>query len=272
MTTTTVRIAARQGSGRYGLLLWQLWLPVVAFVLVWVISAGSTSFYFPPASRVAEVTVNTWFWEGIRTEMVPSLVRLVIGYGLAVVVGVALGVALGILRPLESATRPVVETVRAVPGVALLPIAMMFFGTGEVMKITMIAFISLWPIFLNTVEGVRSIDPTLTSVVRVYRLSPFATFRFVYLPAALPQIFAGARIALAIAVAVMVAVEMFGTPGGLGYFIRNAQQTFRIAEMWSGLLMLGIFGYLLNIAFRLLEHRVLRWNYRRIAHLKGSSQ
>lgn len=272
MTTTSIRTVAARGTRPFGRVLWQLWLPLLVLVVAWFATSGSTSFYFPPASRVAQTTAHTWFWAGVQEEMVPSLLRLLAGYGLAVVLGILLGVALGVFRQVEHATRPVVEIIRAVPGVALLPIAMMFFGAGEAMKITMIAFISLWPILLNTVEGVRSIDPVLLSVMRVFRFPQRERFRFVYLPAALPQVFAGARISLAIAVAVMVAVEMFGTPGGLGYFIRDAQQTFRIADMWSGLLVLGVFGYLLNITFRLIEHRVLRWHHRRITHLKGSAQ
>lgn len=268
--TTTIRTGGGGNGAPLRGILWRIWLPLLVVAGVWVATAGSTAFYFPPASRVVGATADIWFWEGVRTELVPSLVRLVTGYAIAMVVGVGLGVVLGLLRPVESATRPLVEMIRAIPGVALLPIAMMFFGTGETMKVTMIAFVAMWPIFLNTIEGVRSADPVLVATARVYRLSAGDRFRFLFLPAALPQVFAGARIALAIAVAVMVAVEMFGTPGGLGYFIRDGQQTFRIAEMWSGLVILGLFGYTLNLVFRLVERRVLRWNHRRIAHAKGS--
>jgi len=129
----------------------------------------------------------------------------------------------------------------------------------------------MWPILLNTIEGVRSIDPTLRSVMATFRITRRDRFQHVFLPQAMPQVFAGARIGLAISIAVMVVVEMFGTPGGIGYFIRHAQQTFRVVDMWTGLVILGIFGYLLNILFRILERRVLHWYHAMIAQAQGAS-
>ena len=252
-------------------LLWQAWLPMAVLAVIWVLSTHSTSFYFPPAEDVFKKTSQIWFPDGLVTELLPSLARLALGFATAVLLGIILGVLLGLAKPAEVAVRPLTETARAIPGVALLPIAMMFFGTGESMKLVMIVFISMWPIVLNTIEGVRSVDPALRSVMASFRITPMDRFRSVYLPAAMPQIFSGARIALAIAVAVMVAVEMYGTPGGIGYFIRNAQQTFRIVDMWTGLVILGLFGYLLNIVFRLLEGRVLRWHKRMVKHVQGES-
>ncbi|MEE2529228.1 ABC transporter permease [Pseudarthrobacter sp. J75] len=262
----------RRNSGKYWKkVVWYSWLPVLVLAAAWLISANSTAFYFPPAQTVFAKTADIWFFDGIISDMLPSLGRLVLGFTLAVVIGVLLGLLLGRFKTAEVAARPITEVVRAMPGVALLPIAMMFFGTGEAMKLVMIIFISMWPIVLNTIEGVRSIEPTLHSVRASFRLKPMDNFRFVFLPAAMPQVFAGARTSLAISVAVMVAVEMFGTPGGLGYFIRNAQQTFRIIDMWTGLLVLGIFGYLLNVGFRTLEGRVLRWHHNMVKHQQGGS-
>lgn len=252
-------------------LLWQAWLPVTVLAVIWVLSAQSTSFYFPPAENVFKKTAQVWFPDALVTDLLPSLTRLAIGFAIAVVLGILLGVILGLMPPAEVAMRPLTETARAIPGVALLPISMMFFGTGESMKLVMIIFISMWPIVLNTIEGVRSVDPALRNVMDSFRITPMDRFRNVYLPAAMPQIFSGARIALAIAVAVMVAVEMYGTPGGIGYFIRNAQQTFRIVDMWTGLVILGLFGYLLNVVFRILEDRILRWHKRMIKHVQGES-
>lgn len=262
-------------SGRQGQwwksLLWQAWLPVLIVLLIWFVSPHITSIYFPAASKVVEETWSIWFPGALITELLPSIYRLAIGFGLAIVLGVALGVFLGLFRPAEVAFRPLTETARAIPGVALLPIAMMFFGTGDSMKLVMIIFISMWPIVLNTVEGVRSVDPELHKVMNSFRIKPMDRFNKVYLPAAMPQIFSGVRISLAVAVAVMIAVEMFGTPGGIGYFIRDAQQTFRIVDMWTGLLILGLFGYFLNLVFRLLEARILRWHKRMVKHVQGES-
>jgi ABC-type nitrate/sulfonate/bicarbonate transport system permease component len=252
--------------------LWFAWLPVLALVAVWVLSGLSTSFYFPPASTVLEQTWTVWFVDGgIVTDLWPSFLRLLFGFLIAVVIGVALGVLLGLVRPLESAVRPLTDAARAIPGAALMPIAMMFFGLGQEMKLAMIAFISMWPIFLNTLEGVRSVDPTLRNVMSTFRISKWDRFAHVFLPQAAPQVFAGARIGLAISIAVMIVVEMFGTPGGIGYFIRHAQQTFRIVDMWTGLVILGIFGYLINVLYRMFEKRVLHWYHAMIAQTQGAS-
>ena len=253
-------------------IIWFSWLPVAAFVLIWIFSGMSTSFYLPSAQVVLEQTWQVWFVEGgIAENLVPSLIRLVAGFALAVALGVGFGVLLGLVRPLESAVRPLTDAARTIPGAALLPIAIMFFGLGDAMKIAMIAFISMWPILLNTIEGVRSIDPTLRSVMATFRNTRRDRLQHVFLPQAMPQVFAGARIGLAISIAVMVVVEMFGTPGGIGYFIRHAQQTFRVVDMWTGLVILGIFGYLLNILFRILERRVLHWYHAMIAQAQGAS-
>lgn len=250
----------------------QLWFPAVVIVATFVISSFSTSFYFPPAATVVDKTLDVWFWGGIINDLIPSFIRLTVGFLAAVAIGILLGIVLGVLRPLETAVRPLTEAARAIPGVALLPIFMMFFGTGEAMKIGMIIFITMWPVLLNTIEGVRAIEPTLHRVVGVFRITTWHRFRYVYLPAALPQVFAGARIGLAIAVAVMVAVEMFGTPGGVGYFIRSSQQTFKIVDMWTGMLVLGIFGYVLNVGFRLLENWVLKWHHGMVQHVQGGAK
>lgn len=267
MTRTNTSPASLMSS-----LVWHLWLPVLIVVVLIVVTAGSTEFYFPAASQVFADTWQIWVvGGGFTTDVIPSLTRLVTGFAIAVVIGVVLGVILGVAVPVEDAARPLIEVIRSVPGVALLPLAMMFLGPGETMKVVLISFTAMWPILLNTIDGVRRIDPAQRAVMRSFNIRTMDRFRFVYLPTALPQVFAGARISLAIAVAVMVAVEMFGTPGGIGYFIRHAQQTFKVTDMWTGMLVLGIFGYVLNIVFRLVEARVLRWHTRMNKQMQGES-
>lgn len=253
-------------------LAWHLWLPVALFILWWLVSSVWNSVYFPPLSSILAETWVVWIGEnGLLTNMWPSFVRLMIGFLMAVVVGVLLGTIFGLLPRLETAFRPLTEAFRAVPGAALLPIALMFFGTGEPMKLFLIAFASMWPIMLNTIEGVRAIHPTIGLMARTFRVKTLDRFTHIYLPAAAPQVFAGSRTALSIGVAVMVVVEMFGTPGGIGYLIRHAQANFQVLEMWTGLVVLGIFGYTLNALFRALEKRILNWHHAMVAHSKGAS-
>lgn len=171
---------------------------------------------------------------------------------------VVLGLVLGMVRPLGDAVSPVVEFLRSVPGVALLPLGLLILGLGDAMKISLIAYGALWPILLATVDGVRGVDATVRDVARSYRLPAHLRITRIVLPAASPQIIAGMRTSLSIAVTVIVFSEMIGSTEGIGYAILEAQRSFAIPEMWAGMVLLGLLGYLLNLAFRLVERQVLR--------------
>jgi len=244
---------------------WETWLPLVLIVAWLILSAGSRSFYFPALSSILQKTQEVWFFNGIVENMLPSLIRILAGFGLGLLGGVVVGTMLGLLPRIEGAIRPLLEFLRSTPGVALLPIAVIFLGIGDGMKIFMIALASMWPILLNTIDGVRSVEPVLLQVARSYRLTLADRVRFIYIPNAAPQIFAGARVSLAIAAVVMVVTEMIGSPGGIGYFILDSQRTFKMLDMWSGIVMLGVLGFLLNLGFRLVEAHVLAWHHKKNA-------
>jgi ABC-type nitrate/sulfonate/bicarbonate transport system permease component len=155
---------------------------------------------------------------------------------------------------------PIVEFLRSIPPPALLPFAILVFGTGTDMKVFIIAFVCLWPILLNTIDGVTGVDPTLRETTRVYGVSTIDRIRLVVMPAAAPQIFAGMRTSLSLALILMVISEMVASTNGIGYFVLQAQRSFNMPEMWSGIFVLGILGYGLNAGFVLVERRVLRWH------------
>jgi ABC-type nitrate/sulfonate/bicarbonate transport system permease component len=242
------------------LVLTEIWLPVVLVALWYATSAGSTSAYFPPLGTMITSFRENWLFAHVSTDLVPSLKILGYGYAAALSVGIALGVTLGLLRGAERATRPLLEVLRAIPGITLMPVFVVALGIGTSMKVALIAVGAVWPVLLNTIDGVRGIEPLLFDVARTFRLSRVDRLRRIVLPGASPQIFAGARTALAIAVIVMVVSETVGSSGGIGYFLQNAQRNFQIADMWGTIIALGILGYLLNIVFRLVESVVLRWH------------
>lgn len=244
---------------RLKLIAWEIWVPALLIALWLVASAGSKSFYFPPLEKILSRVGEIWIFDGLIQDLLPSLGRILIGFVLAIIIGVVAGVLLGLLPRFEGTLRPLLEFFRATPGVALLPIAIIFLGIGDGMKIFMIATAAMWPILLNTIDGVRSVEPVLLSMARTYRIPLKDRIRFIYIPHAAPQIFAGARLALAIAAVVMVVTEMVGSPGGVGYFILDSQRTFKLLDMWTGIVVLGILGYLLNFGFRLMENRALGW-------------
>lgn len=239
---------------------WELWLPVALVMLWWVASANSQDFYFPPLADIFTAFSDNWLFERIGSDLVPSLQRLALGYGLALVLGIAVGLVLSMSRSLAIATGPVVEFLRSMPSAAVLPIMILFFGLDDTMKVATLAFVGFFPIMLNTLDGGRSVDTQLREVATSYRLSLKDRMFSIYLPAASPQIFAGARIALSMSVMAMALAELVGSPGGVGHAVLDAQRQFDTPAMWAGILMFGILGYVLNRLFLLVEHVVLGWH------------
>jgi ABC-type nitrate/sulfonate/bicarbonate transport system permease component len=186
--------------------------------------------------------------------------RMFAGFFIAAALGVVGGLLLGLSPRARRAAAPIVEFLRAIPPPALLPFAILVVGVGASMKIFVIAFVCVWPILLNTIDGVIGVDPTLRETTHVYGISERDRLWRVMLPAASPQIFAGLRTAVSLALILMVISEMVASTNGIGYFVLQSQRTFAIPEMWSGILLLGILGYVLNGIFVLLEKRLLRWH------------
>lgn len=236
-----------------------LGLPVVLLAAWWAGSADSTNYFWPPLRDIFGTMKQTWFPDRLLEDVVPSLLRLLAGYLLALLLGVGLGVAIGLNRTLRAFLEPVLEFFRAIPPPVLVPILILFAGIGNGMKILVIVSGCIWPVLLNTVEGVRGIDEVLRNTSRVYRLSPLAQLRHLVLRGASPQIFAGARQALSIGIILMVISEMFAASNGIGFTIVQFQRTFAIPEMWSGIIVLGLLGVLLAAVFRIVESRALRW-------------
>jgi ABC-type nitrate/sulfonate/bicarbonate transport system permease component len=236
-----------------------LGLPAVLFALWWMTSAGSDHFYFPPLSQIVDRLVEQWFGPRLAADVLPSVLRLAAGYLIATAVGITVGVLVGTYARLRNLLEPVMEFFRAIPPPVVVPILMLVFGIENTMKIVVIAFGCVWPILLNTAEGVRAVDEVLSDSARAYRITGAARLRHLTLPAASPQIFAGLRQGLSVAIILMVISELFAASDGLGFAIVQAQRRFAIPEMWAGMLMLGLLGFLLSLLFRVVENRWLAW-------------
>ena len=156
---------------------------------------------------------------------------------------------------------PHIEYWRAIPPPALLPISIiMLYSIGNTQKISFIAFFCIFPVLLNTIDGVRAIEPTLIDTARSYRIPTHERIRRIVFPAALPQIFAGMRTSLALAVIVMVLSEYFSSTDGVGYVLLISKNTFQLGPMWAAILLIGVIGYVLNLAYLLAERRMLAWH------------
>ena len=234
-------------------------LPLALLALWWMASADSQSFYLPPLRQILEAFADVWLGPRLVDDVLPSLARLLAGLAVAAVAGVALGVVVGASPRLRAALEPVLEFLRAIPPPVLVPIFILVAGIGTTMKVLVIVSGCLWPILLNTVEGVRARDEVLEDTCRAYGIRGAARLRHLVLRAASPQIVTGLRQALAIGIILMVISEMFAASSGLGFTIIQFQRGFAIPEMWSGILLLGLLGVVLSLGFRGLERWVLGW-------------
>jgi ABC-type nitrate/sulfonate/bicarbonate transport system permease component len=238
----------------------EITVPIALLVLWGVLSAGSKTYYFPPLTDIFTAFKDNWLFSRVGSDVVPSLTRMFAGFGIAVATAVVAGLLLGLSPRARRAAQPIVEFLRAIPPPALLPFGILVLGVGNGMKIFIIALVCVWPVLLNTVDGVIGVDPTLRDTASVYGIPQRDRLWGVMLPAASPQIFAGIRTSLSLALILMVISEMVASTNGIGYFVLQSQRTFSIPEMWSGIFLLGILGYVLNAGFILIERRVLRWH------------
>ncbi|MGI5193468.1 ABC transporter permease [Streptomyces sp. CA-288835] len=234
-------------------------LPLILVIAWWFASDSSTDVYWPPLRTILTTFPDVWTGERLRDDVLPSLLRLLAGYTAAAVVGVALGTVIGSYRRVRAVCEPVLEFLRAVPPPVLVPVIMLFAGIGDTMKIAVIASGCVWPVLLNTVEGVRAVDSVMSETARSYGITGAARLRHVVLRSASPQIFAGLRQALSIGIILMVISEMFAASNGLGFTIVQFQRNFAIPDMWTGILLLGLLGFVLSVLFRLVERQVLGW-------------
>ncbi|MFB4309014.1 ABC transporter permease [Actinomadura sp. GTD37] len=245
------------------------WLVAVAAVLWELVTRAVDETYFPPPTTIAAALRELWFGGPAShlfltgnaiDDFSTSLTHLFIGWAAAGAAGVAVGAAIGRSRLLDDLLNPVLEFLRAVPPPTLLPFFIMVFQLGATMQIVTIAFGVVWPVLLNTADGVRTVEPLQLDTARVFGVGPVRRLVVIVLPAAAPKIFAGLRVALSFALILMVLSELFGSTAGIGSELIDAQRAFELPRMWAGIVMLGILGLLFNAVFMLLERRLLAWH------------
>lgn len=246
-------------------LLWGLWLPVVLVALWWFASANSTNIYVPPLESIVAVVIEGFQDGTLWVAAGTSLLNLLIGMVIAIVIGIALGLFLGEMKQLRLILDPYIHFFRSVPQSALVPLIIGAMGIGSAPKIYAIAFACVWPIMLNTIDGSLGVSVGVRRVSRTFGIPRGLYYRRVVLPGAMPQIVAGIRVALPIGIVVMVVSELFASNVGLGFYILNASSTFQIPATWGGALLVGVIGYILVMAFALVEKRLLGWYFKSAA-------
>jgi ABC-type nitrate/sulfonate/bicarbonate transport system permease component len=190
---------------------------------------------------------------------VASLTRVIEGFAVAMVIAVPLGALMGISAAVRGLVEPLIELLRPVPPIAFIPLAILWFGIGEVSKVMIIAYGAFFPIFVNTMSGFRDVDRVHIRAAQTLGADRFHLFRDVVLPSAFPQIVTGARLGMGMAFIVLVAAELVASSEGLGYLINDARFSFRTDQIFVGIITIGVLGFVLNKGLLETERRLLRW-------------
>jgi ABC-type nitrate/sulfonate/bicarbonate transport system permease component len=218
--------------------------------------------FLPGPWLVADALVSMAGKGQLWTHVGATLERVAIGFTAGTVLALGLGLIAGQLRAVRNLVEPVVELLRPIPPLAMLPLFIVWVGIGEGSKISFIAYATFFPMFLTTVHAVRQIDPLLLRAARSLGAGPIPLFLRVILPAALPEILTGVRLGVALSFFVIVIAEFIGAEHGLGYLINDGRNFFLVPQMLGAAVLLGVLGYGGNALVRALERRVLRWQHR----------
>jgi len=235
---------------------------IVALMAIWELAprTGLVNItFFPPLSEV----LHTW-WELLLSgdlidHALASLSRSLGGFSLAIVISIPLGLAIGWWKPVSEYLNPFLELMRNTAALAILPVFILLLGLGETSKVAIVFYACIFPLLLNTISGVKNVDPLLVKSARSMGLGAVSLFRKVIVPASIPTIFVGIRQAGASSILVLVAAEMVGATSGLGYLIQYAQFSFLITEMYAGIITISVIGLIVNVVLVSLEKRLTGW-------------
>ncbi|MFG2297729.1 ABC transporter permease [Streptomyces sp. NPDC048603] len=235
---------------------------ILALIALWEAAprAGLVDATFLPP--ISEVAVAWWELAGdgqLAEHTRASLTRSFGGFGIAVAVAVPLGLLIGWYRPVADVLGPLLEVFRNTAALALLPVFVLLLGIGETSKVSIVVYACVWPILLNTISAVRNADPTLVRLARSMDLSTPRLFQKVILPASVPAVFTGIRLAGAVSILVLVAAEMIGAKAGLGYLINASQFNFAIPQMYAGIITISAIGVAFNQLLVTVERRLSLW-------------
>jgi ABC-type nitrate/sulfonate/bicarbonate transport system permease component len=215
--------------------------------------------FLPAFSKVAvtffnQITDTTFLYFFLLT-----LIRCLSGFVIASIIGVFVGLLMGQSKQICNLLNPLIEVLRPLPSSAIIPVAMMFLGIDNEMKLFVITFACLWPILINSMDGARNIDRLIIDTAKTFDLNRKDLLFKIIIPASVPGIITGMRISLSMSLILAVTVEMLAGNDGLGFYILDMERSFRYPEMYAGVAFLGVFGYFLNYLFIKITSRTIKW-------------
>ena len=238
------------------------WIAPIALVGIWEVASRTgliPKLLLPAPLDVVRAAITAIENGGLLSHLGVSAARAAVGLLIGSTIGLLLGLATGLSRKLQLVLDTPLQMLRAVPALALVPLVILWFGLGETAKLFIVAVTVVFPVYLNTFHGVRSVDPQLIEMARTYRVSGFALYREIILPGALPSILVGLRFALGISWLVLIVAETIGATHGLGYVAMNAREFMQMDVLVLTIVLWAILGKLADVLARVLERRLLPW-------------
>jgi ABC-type nitrate/sulfonate/bicarbonate transport system permease component len=233
-------------------------LPLVLLLVVWQLIQGGPSPYFPGPAQWWKATEALFDREHLLAAFGATTATFLEGLALAIVLGTALGVLVGISGAAARALQPLLEFMRAIPPPVTVPIATLLIGYSTGMKLTVVVLSGLWPILLNAASAVRQIDPLLLDVAHSFRLTAWQRMSRIILPAIVPSLLIGIRIAIPLAIVVTLLVEMLTSLPGIGALMIRSQRNYQSSEVYALLVLVGLFGFVVNDLFAVVEGVIMR--------------
>jgi ABC-type nitrate/sulfonate/bicarbonate transport system permease component len=215
--------------------------------------------FLPGPDRAWDALVRGFATGDLEWKLLGTVERMIYGWLLASFVGIALGALIGISPAARAYLGPMLEFLRPLPASAIIPVAIALLGLSDSMVLAVIAFGALWPMLLSTIHGFAAVEPRLYEVARLLGLSHWEVIRKIALPNAMPDILAGMRLGLTVALILAVVGEMLASRDGLGLWILLSARSFRAPDLFAGVILLGSIGYVSALILGAVESRVLRW-------------
>jgi ABC-type nitrate/sulfonate/bicarbonate transport system permease component len=234
--------------------------PILIVAIWWVASDNSKNIYYPPLHDILIGFWSTWFFAHWMSDAMPTVYAVLLGYSITMVLGLTIGIVLGLMPGVNEFFRPMVDFFRTTPTSASVPLLIVIVGVNIYLKIAVVMMAAMWVVIMNTSEGFAGIDATVRDTCKSYRISRVQRLFRVYLPAASPQILTGMRVALFQSIILTIVSEMLASSAGIGTFIRKAQWSFQIVDMWSGIFMVAFISFTLVRLFQLFEYKILAWH------------
>lgn len=238
-------------------------IAILLFILAWELISRIgllNTMFVPPPSKVLVTTWNLLISGPLVQHILISLARSIAGFLVAAVVAIPLGFIMGgWFKNMQSDLEPLFEMAAQANPFILFHVIILFLGIGEATKITIIAWICIWPILFNTASGVRNVDAALLKSALSFGLSKWAIFYKIVLPAAAPAIFTGLRLSAGYSFFLLIVAEMMGSSSGLGWFVLYSQENYNIEWIFSGAIVIGFLGLSIDLLIQYIEKKVIIW-------------